>query len=67
MVLDEIVHKYAMSVGVERGGNHGKVAVIGILMNNPRPTVDKERMDTRSKVVLMVGRTCYNVSNPYGS
>ena len=40
MILDLIVHKSSVSVDVGGGGKDGKVFSIGVLENNPRPTVD---------------------------
>ena len=67
MVLDERVHKYVVSVGVDEGGKDGKVVIIGVSTNNPGPTTDKEGMDTMSMVISMVRMTCLGVVDPYGS
>ena len=67
MVLDEIVHNLAVSVSTVGGGRDGKVSSMGALENNPSPTVDKERMETLSMVVSMVGMTCFSVVGPCGS
>ena len=67
MVLDVIVHKYAMSVGVGEGGKDEKVFVIGVLENKLRPTTDKEGIDMVSMAVSMVGMTCSDVADPFGS
>ena len=62
-----MVHKYNASVIVGGGDKDKKVSVIGVLENNPGPTVDKEGMDTLSVVELIVGRTCSVVASPLGS
>ena len=37
-MLDESMHKSAMSFGVDGGNTKGKEAVLGVSRNNPRPT-----------------------------
>ena len=67
MVLDVIVHKSSMSVGIGGCYMDEKVSAIGVLENNPEPMVEKEGMDTLSMAVSMVGMTCFGVVGPYGS
>ena len=65
MVLDERTHKSVVSVGSGGGGKDGKVAVIGVLANNPKPTADKEGIATIWMEVSMIRLTWYGVANPY--
>ena len=37
-VLDERMHKYAVSFGVSSGDIKGKEAIMVVLVNNPTPT-----------------------------
>ena len=67
MVLDVVVHKFVMSIGIGRGGKYGKVSTIGVLQNNTGTKIDMEGMDTLSMEVSMVGMTCFDVVGSYGS
>ena len=67
MLPDVIMHKYNILVGEGGGGKDKKVSIIRVLGNNPRPTVDKDGMDTLSMVVSIVGRTCSDVASAFRS
>ena len=67
MVLDDSMHKFAVSVGVDGSGKDRKVVVSGVSTNNLGCTVDKDRMDIVLMVVSMVGMMCSGVAIPYGS
>ena len=67
MALDKRTHKSVVSVGSGGGGKDGKVVVIGVLENNPRPTADKEGMATLSMKVSTIGMTWFSVAGPYES
>ena len=65
-MLDESMHKSAVSFDSCGGGNEGKEVVIDVLANNPREMDDREWMATLSMVAVMVGMTWSSVADPYG-
>ena len=67
IVLDDSMHKYAISLGVSGGDTKGKGVVIEDSVNNPRPTFNNGGAVVLSTVVLMVGITLVGSIGPYGS
>ena len=66
-MLDESMHKSAVSLGSDGGGKNRKEVVMVILGNNTVPIASNERVALFSKEVLMVGMTLAGVVGPYGS
>ena len=64
---DMILQKFDISVNEGGGCKDNKVFVNGALPNKPKPTTNKEGMETLSMVVLAIGRTCSGVVGPLGS
>ena len=67
MVLDESMHKFAVSLGAGGGGTKGKEAIMEVSVNNLGPTANNEGVAVSSKAVSIVGITLGTVVNPYGS
>ena len=66
-MLDESMHKSAVSFGVSGGDTKGKEAVMVVLANNPGPTFNNGEAGMLSTMVLTVGITVEGVISPCGS
>ena len=67
MIPDLIVQKSDISVDEGGVGKNKKVSVIGALENKLGPMTDRDGMETLLMVVLILGRTCYGVVDPFVS
>ena len=56
-VLDESMHKSAVSFGVSGGDTKGNGAVMVVSANNPRPTFNNGEAGMLSTMVLTIGIT----------
>ena len=64
VVLDESMHKSAVSFGVDGGDTKGKDSIMGVLENNPRPTFNNGEAGMSLTMVLIVGITLAGVVSP---
>ena len=67
VVLDESMHKYAVSFGVDGGDSKGKESIMVVSTNNPGPTFNNGEAGMLSTMVLTVGITLAGVVSPCGS
>ena len=56
-MLDESMHKSAVSFGVNGGDTKGKEAIMVVSANNPRPTFNNGEASMLSTMVLITGTT----------
>ena len=63
-MLDESMHKSAVSFGVGSGDNKGKEAIMVVLENNPGPTFNNGEAGMLSTMVLTTGITLVGVFSP---
>ena len=66
-MLDEIMHKYAVSFCVSGGDTNGKGAIMVGSVNNLGPTFNGEEASVFSTIVLIAGMTLACVVIPCGS
>ena len=66
-MLDESMHKFAVSFGVSGGDTKGKEAIMVVLENNPGPTFNNGVAGVLSTIVLIAGTTLACVGVPCGS
>ena len=67
VVLDESMHKSAVSFGVSTGDTKGKEAIMVVLENNPRPAFNNGKAHMLSTMVLTARITLVGVVYPCGS
>ena len=67
MVLDETMHKSAISFCVGGGDTNGKEVVMVVSANNPGPTLNNIGDGVLSTIVLITGMTLACVVAPCGS
>ena len=67
MVLDETMHKSAVSFCVGGGDTKGKGAIMVVSTNNPGPTFNNGEAGVLSTMVLITGTTLACVVVPCGS
>ena len=63
-MLDESMHKYAVSFGVNGGDTKGKYAIMVVLTNNPGPTFNNGEVGMLSTMVFTAGITLVCVVIP---
>ena len=66
-MLDESMHKYAVSFDVGGGDTKGKEAVMVVSANNPGLTFNNGEAGMLSTMVLTAGITLVGVVSPYRS
>ena len=67
VVLDESMHKYAVSLGGDGGDTKGKEAIIEVSANNPGPTFRMMGLVVSLIVVSIVGITLAGAIGAHGS
>ena len=67
MMLDETMHKSAVSFCVGGGDTNGKGAIMEVSTNNPRPTFNSGEASVFSTTMLIAGTTLVCVGIPCGS
>ena len=66
-MLDQSMHKSAVSLGAGGGGKNRKEVVMVVSENNSLPTTNNEGVVAFLKEVSIVGMTLTGVVGPYGS
>ena len=66
-MLDESMHKSAVSFGVNGGDTKGKQVIMVVSANNPGPTFNNGEAGMLSTMVFTTGITLAGVVNPCGS
>ena len=66
-MIDETMHKSAVSFGVSDGDTKGKEAIMVVSTNNPGPTFNNGEAGMLSTMVLTTGITLAGVVSPCGS
>ena len=66
-VLDETMHKSAVSFCVDGGDTNRKGAIMEVSANNPGPTFNNGGAGVLSTIVLIAGTKLACVVTPYGS
>ena len=66
-VLDESMHKSAVSFGVSGSDTKGKEAIMVVSKNNPGPTFHNGEDGMLSTMVLTIGITLAGAVSPCGS
>ena len=66
-MLDESMHKFVVSFGVNEGDTKGKEAIMVVSKNNPGPIFNNGEAGMLSTMVLTAGITFACVVIPYGS
>ena len=62
--MDESIHKFIVSFGVSGGDTKRKEAIMGVSVNNPRPTLNNGEAGMSSTIVLTIGITFVGVVIP---